>query len=102
VEATAMMNEKRQRDETSDLGHDPDSLKEGVLAAWQAENPGGSAEQFEAHWAALTDPGRSSDDASEDGEAAILKHRFFEEWIALRPQGTRQQFEEEWQEARAR
>ena len=97
-----MTNEKRQSDETSDhLGHDPGSLKGGVFAAWQAENPAGSPEQFEAYWAMLTAPSRSSD-ASEDGEAAIMKHRFFEEWIALRPQGTRQRFEEEWREARAR
>ena len=110
-----MTNEKRPSDETSGglpgLGHDPESLKEGVFAAWQADHPGGSQEQFDAHWTALTDPGRTSAPATgndaravtgDDAEAAILKHRFFEEWIALRPQGTRQQFEDAWREAQAR
>jgi hypothetical protein len=102
-----MTNETRPSDETNrgeggDRGEicGPDTLKRGVFAAWKADHPEGSQQQFDDEWAALTsaeeDDGASRGDPSWDKEAEILEHRFFEEWIALHPDGTRQQFEDEW------
>ena len=105
-----MTNEKLPSDETDHgsvgLEHDPDTLKRGVFAEWKAEHPDGSPQQFDAAWAAMTNEKRPSDTTTRDAstweaEAAILKHRFFEEWIALRPDATRQQFEDAWSQVKA-
>ncbi len=82
---------------------DPEAIKQEIFAAWKAEQPDGTLQQFDDHWVALTGGTRTSvtrpsttsiKDAYEGPDA--IKRKLFEEWMAARPGGTREQFETEW------
>ena len=80
---------------------DPEAIKQEIFAAWKAEQPDGTLQQFDDTWGALTSATRPGSvttpgarDAYEGPDA--IKRKLFEEWIAARPGGTREQFEAEW------
>jgi hypothetical protein len=82
---------------------DPEAIKQEIFAAWKAEQPDGTLQQFDDHWVALTSEARSNatraasaptPNAYEGPDA--IKRKLYEEWIAARPGGTREQFEAEW------
>lgn len=80
---------------------DPEAIKQEIFAAWKAEQPDGTLQQFDDQWVALTSATRTSGKRPSvppnpyEGPDAI-KRKLFEEWIAARPGGTREQFETEW------
>jgi hypothetical protein len=81
---------------------DAEGIKQELLAAWSAEHPAGTRQQFEVEWAAMTNEARPNDapiptsPARWDEGPAALKHKFFEEWKAGCPEGTMDQFEAAW------
>lgn len=88
-----MTNPKHPGDETS--------LKQELFAAWTAEHPDGTRQQFDDEWVAMTNETRPSiatnhTPSSWDDDPIVLKRRMFEEWRARRPDGTHEQFEAEW------
>ena len=82
---------------------DPEAIKQEIFAAWKAEQPDGTLQQFDDHWVTLTSearasaprPSTASTQNAYEGPDAI-KRKLFEEWIAARPGATREQFEAEW------
>ena len=81
----------------------PEAIKQEIFAAWKAEQPDATLQQFDDHWATLTSEARAiemrpstapAEDAYEGPHA--IKRKLFEEWMAARPGGTREQFEAEW------
>lgn len=82
---------------------DPEAIKQEIFAAWKAEQPDGTLQQFDDQWVALTSrtrtsatrPSNASPQNAYEGPDAI-KRKLFEEWMAARPDGTREQFEAEW------
>lgn len=79
------------------------NLKDELFAAWKAEHPAGTQEQFDEAWLAKTNEAEPAGvfvadptSASWDQDPAVIKRRMFEEWRAIRPDGTHEQFEAEW------
>lgn len=103
-----MTNAKHPGDETTrsaEHGHDdPDGLKQELFAAWMAEHPERTRQQFDAEWVMMTALTSATPPievttrapATWEEDPEVLKRRMFEEWRALRPDGTHAQFEAEW------
>lgn len=101
-----MTNAKHPGDEMDSASEidvsDPEVLKLELFTAWSTVHPGGTRQQFDDEWRAITNVTRPSDaavhaPASEEQDPLVIKRRMFEEWRALRPDGTHAQFEAEWQ-----
>ena len=89
-----------------DPGNQTD-LKLELFAAWQAEHPEGTRQQFDAELGALTSVARTDVAANHvprswDDDPAVIKRRMFEEWRVSRPNGTHLEFEAEWKAVVAR
>ena len=100
-----MTSEKRPNDETNRSGapadYHPEGIKHELFAAWKAEHPAGTLQEFDDTWAAMTNETRQSaapnhGPARWDEGPEAIKMKLFEEWKAGRPHGTMDQFEAEW------
>jgi hypothetical protein len=90
-----------ETDATESADRAPDALKQQLFTAWAATHPGGTRQQFEDAWLAMTNDAPPSDGpngppAGEDQDPVVIERRMFEEWRASHPDGTRAQFEAEW------
>jgi hypothetical protein len=78
------------------------NLKDELFAAWKAEHPVGTLQEFDEEWLAKTNEARpgifvaNPTSSSWDQDPVVIKRRMFEEWRASRPDGTHEQFEAEW------
>jgi hypothetical protein len=78
------------------------NLKDELFAAWKAEHPVGTLQEFDEEWLAKTNEARpgifvaNPSSSSWDQDPVVIKRRMFEEWRASLPDGTHEQFEAEW------